>query len=163
MKKYFAVISIIAACFFATGFTFRSQPTDDNVAFPEGYRAWTHIKSSLTGPQSPGFQANGGFHHIYANEKAMQGYSTGKFPEGSILVFDVIEVNEKNGNFSQGKRIRVDVMMKDSIKYSSTGGWGYDEFKESSKTERILTSAARTACFNCHSSQKDYIFSEFVQ
>ena len=75
----------------------------------------------------------------------------------------VIEVNEKNGNFSQGKRIRVDVMMKDSIKYSSTGGWGYDEFKESSKTERILTSAARTACFNCHSNQKDYIFSEFAQ
>jgi hypothetical protein len=39
------------------------QPVNE-VPYPEGYRKWTHIKTSIIGPQTPSFKLNGGFHHI---------------------------------------------------------------------------------------------------
>jgi hypothetical protein len=50
--------------------------------YPQGYRKWTHVMSYLIGPQSPAFEKNGGLHHVYANEKAMEGYRTGQLSEG---------------------------------------------------------------------------------
>src|SRR5687767_14139819 len=76
-------------------------PPNSNVPFPVGYRKWTHIKTGYIGPQNPQFKFAGGYHHIYANEKALIGYETGKFPEGSILVFDVIDATEENGSIKQ--------------------------------------------------------------
>jgi len=160
MKKRITVILSIMLFTLGVGFTIRPN-ADDLVLYPEGYRKWVHIRTGLVGPANRNFQSNGGFHHIYANDKAMEGYVTGSFPEGSIFVFDVLEAIEKDGNTVEGKRRVVDVMIKDSIKYRSTGGWGYEEFKGNSKTERVLTETRRTVCFNCHTRQKDYIFSDW--
>jgi hypothetical protein len=141
--------------------SFRSEPpTEPNVAFPTGYRNWTHIKTGYIGPQSPMFRLAGGYHHIYANEKALFGYETGNFPEGSILVFDVIDGTEENGNIKQGKRKHIDVMVKDGSKYATTGGWGYEEFSEGDHTKPVLTAEIKTNCFTCHSKQPDFVFSE---
>jgi hypothetical protein len=52
----------------------------EKVPYPEGYRRWTHVRSGLTGPESPDYQLTGGLHHIYANDKAMEGYEAGRFP-----------------------------------------------------------------------------------
>ena len=158
MKKRNTLTLIILLFTFGAGFSIRPY-ADEAVPFPEGYRTWAHIKTGLIGPTSPGFKTAGGFHHIYANDKAMAGYTIGSFPEGSIIVFDVLEAIESNGNTIEGKRRHIDVMIKDSIRYSKTGGWGYEEFKGNSKTERVLTDTVRTQCFNCHTSQKDYVFS----
>jgi hypothetical protein len=159
MKKFITVILLII--FVITGASFIIRPTaDEPVPYPEGFRKWTHVKTGLIGPNSPAFKTTGGFHHIYANDKAMEGYASGNFPQGSIFVFDVIEGTETDGNTIEGKRRHVDVMIKDSIRYNSTGGWGYEEFKGSSKTERVLTETVRSTCFKCHTSQPDYIFSD---
>ena len=91
----------------------------------------------------------------------MQGYTTGYFPEGSVIVFDVLNMKEQNGNFQEDNRNRVSVMMKDSLKFASTGGWGYEEFKGDSHTERTLSQAAKAQCYNCHAEQPDHVFSEF--
>ena len=160
MKNYLLVLAIILVFISLASFAIKT-PGDYEVPYPEGFRKWTHVKSALVGPQSTGFKFNGGFHHIYANDKAMQGYESGNFPQGSIFVFDVIEGLENNGNTSEGKRSRIDVMTKDSVKYKETGGWGYEEFKTDSKTDRVLNVEIRTKCFNCHSKQPDYIFSEW--
>ena len=129
MKKYLLVISVITVVVVIAGFKISPQP-DDEVPYPEGYRKWTHIKTGFVGPQNPNFKINGGFHHIYANEKAVEGYLSGKFPEGSMIVFDVLEGEmQQNSNIKEGKRRHVDVMAKDSTKYISTGGWGYEEFE----------------------------------
>jgi hypothetical protein len=160
MKKLLLILSItlIIAASFTT-----IKIAENEIPYPEGYRHWTFIKTKLVGPKSPGFAFNGGFNHIYANEKAMQGYVTGKFPEGAVLVFDVIDAAEANGNAKETNRNHVDVMIKDSVKFATTGGWGYEEFKGSSKTERLLTPTAKTQCFNCHAKQDDYVFSEFKE
>ena len=160
MRKRITVILAIMLFTLGVGFTIRPI-ADDLVLYPEGYRKWVHIRTGLVGPTNPDFQISGGFHHIYSNNKAMEGYATGIFPEGSIFVFDVLEGIEKDGNTAEGKRKVVDVMIKDSIKYRSTGGWGYEEFKGNSKTERVLSETRRTECFNCHAKQKDYIFSDW--
>jgi hypothetical protein len=159
MKKIITVILLIIIFISGASFIIR-PPADEPVPYPEGFRKWTHVKTGLIGPNSPAFKSTGGFHHIYANAKAMEGYASGYFPQGSIFVFDVIEGTETDGSTIEGKRRHIDVMIKDSLRYTSTGGWGYEEFKGSSKTERVLTETVRTACFNCHTRQPDYIFSD---
>ena len=49
----------------------------------------------------PLYDAVGGMHHIYANKKAMAGYKTGKFADGSVLVFDLFEAVDKDNAVSK--------------------------------------------------------------
>src|SRR4051812_6436871 len=84
------------------------------VAYPEGYRSWTHVKSGAIGPAGSQYSTIGGFQHIYANTQAMVGYRTRAFPEGSVVVFDWLEMRDKAGAFEEGPRRQVDVMEKDS-------------------------------------------------
>lgn len=62
------------------------------VRYPEGYRGWPHVKSSLVSPSHADYERLGGFQHIYANAEAMEGYRTREFPEGSVIVFDWLEM-----------------------------------------------------------------------
>lgn len=137
--------------------------TNDPIPYPAGYRQWTHVKSALIGPESPSFESFGGLHHIYANEKAMDGYRTGRFPDGSVIVFDLLETRESEGVTTEGPRLRIGVMVKESKRYAETGGWGYEGFKGDSQTDRRLNAESRIACFKCHEQQKDrdFVFSEF--
>ena len=137
--------------------------TNDTIPYPAGYRQWAHVKSALIGPQSPSFESFGGLHHIYANEKAMEGYRTGRFPDGSVIVFDLLETRESQGVTTEGPRLRIGVMVKESKRYAETGGWGYEGFKGDSHTDRRLNPESRMACYNCHAQRKDYdfVFSEF--
>src|ERR1700750_136960 len=63
----------------------------DEVPYPEGFRKWSHVKTVLIQKGNPAFAHWGGFHHIYGNSKAIEGYKNGKFEDGSVIVFDVIE------------------------------------------------------------------------
>jgi len=119
------------------------------VAYPEGYRDWTHVKSALTSPQHASFASMGGFHHIYANTRAMTGYRTGEFAEGSVIVFDWLQMEEKEGMFIEGPRRQTDVMVRDPKRFGATGGWGFQRFVGDSKTERALTPSS-DQCFACH-------------
>jgi hypothetical protein len=111
--------------------------TDRTVAYPEGYRRWTHVKSGITGPGDPSFATRGGVHHIYANEAAMRGYVDGHFPDGAVLAFDVIALDTNSGGASEGARRLLDVMERDSARFASTGGWDFEEFRGSTR-ERLL-------------------------
>jgi len=131
----------------------------DEVPYPEGYRSWNHIKSGMLGPNHPNVQYRG-FNHVYANDIAMKGFSSGTFPEGTILIMDVIEAVPANENFTgEGKRHHMDVIQKDSIRFKETGGWGYAQF-ESDNSRRMLTIDQKKTCFNCHLKQTDHVFSE---
>jgi cytochrome P460 len=132
------------------------------IDYPAGFRDWNHVRSALIGPASPAYKDYGGLHHIYANAKAMQGYRAGKFPDGSVLVFDLFEAKEHHGTTIEGGRKFIDMMVKDGKRFADTGGWGYERYAGDSQTERVLTMQAKTTCYNCHASQKDndYVFSK---
>ncbi|MES2177007.1 MAG: cytochrome P460 family protein [Gemmatimonadota bacterium] len=125
----------------------------DAVPYPDGYRGWTHVKSSVVSPSHKNFASQGGFQHIYANTQAMTGYRTRVFPEGSVVVFDWLAMSESNGAFAEGARRQVDVMVKDSVTYASTGGWGFQRFVKDSKTE-LAAAPTPQQCYACHDQMK---------
>ena len=158
MKCLYIISLAVVACIGATSFTYK-EPVDNPILYPEGYRRWTHIKSGIVGPEHPNVKYRG-FNHVYANDKAFQGYESGIFPEGSVIVFDVIEAATNNNYTAEGKRDHMDVMVKDAAKFAATGGWGYAQF-EGNGEPRMLTDETTTKCYQCHLKQSDHVFSEF--
>ena len=136
----------------------------NEVTFPSGYRNWLHAKSMLIQPGHALENPFQGIHHVYANGKAAAGLKSGHYADGSVLVFDLLNYEEKDKTIQEGSRKLVGVMQKDSVKYSATGGWGFEGFAGDSKTERLVKDGGKS-CFDCHASQKDkdYVFSEFRQ
>ena len=135
----------------------------DSVPYPEGYRNWSHVKSMVIEKGHPLFEAFGGIHHLDANKQALEGYRTGKFPAGSVIVFDLLEAKAEGNAVQEGTRKVLGVMHKDPKKWKDTGGWGFEGFKGDSKSERAVGAKAAAACFQCHTSQrqKDFVFSAF--
>lgn len=133
------------------------------VPYPEGYRQWTHVKSMTINQGHALYDSFGGIHHLYANKKAEEGYKSGRFADGSVIVFDLLEAKSVDNTVQEGARKVLGVMHKDTRTYKDTGGWGFEGFKGDSKSERAVGNNAATACFQCHTSQKnsDYVFSTF--
>lgn len=160
MKKSMLMLlsTVVSAC----GFSLWAQVNDIS-PFPKEFRKWVHVKSVLVGPQSAAFATEGGIHHIYANEKALAGYETGKFPDGSVIVYDLLETKEVAGNTMEGPTRRVDVMVKQSKLYPTTGGWEFMSFPGGNPTAGRLTAERQAACGACHANRKDhdFVFSEF--
>ncbi len=131
------------------------------VAWPEGWRAWTHVKSMVIEPGHPLYESFGGIHHLYANPKALEGYRTGKFPDGAVIIFDLLEAVRKDAAVVEGARKVVGVMQKDSKAFAATGGWGFEGFAGGDPGKRVVGAKAAEACFGCHAGQaaSDFVFS----
>ena len=132
------------------------------VDYPSNYRTWQHVKSMIIQPGHPLENPFGGLHHVYANSKAMSGLTGGQYEDGAVFVFDLLGYDDSNNTIVETDRKRIDVMQKDSEKFSETGGWGYDTFVSDSKTERLDQDVV-VACFGCHSGAKasNYVFSQY--
>ena len=134
------------------------------VPYPEGFRSWVVAKSVVVGPDHPTFANRGGIHHYYANEKALTGYRTGTFPDGSIVVDEAVFTKDGEGPAKgivfEGERRFLDVMVKDARSYESTGGWGYEHFDKDERDGR-LSDRDRATCSACHAkSPTDHVFSQ---
>lgn len=131
------------------------------VAYPETYRGWHHVKSMELKPGHALYESFGGLHHIYANPKAFKGYQTGKFRDGAVIVFDLLEAKHEGNALVEGKRKVLGVMVRDSRKFAATGGWGFEGFAGGDPKKPVVGANAATACFACHAPQKDnnYLFS----
>ena len=134
---------------------------DPEVPYPTGYRDWHHVKSMVIEQGHPLFESFGGIHHLYANAAALDGYKAGKFPDGAVIVFDLLEAQRADNAISEGKRKVLGVMHKDAAKYAATGGWGFEGFAGGDPATRAVGAQAATACYSCHTSEKehDYVFS----
>ena len=152
MKKITLVLllTIAAAAAWAAG----------HVSYPEGYHNWPFVKSMVINKGNPLFDLVGGMHHIYANPKAMKGYQTGKFPDGSVIVFDLFEAKDADNAISAGPHKAVIVMQRNHKQFKDTGGWGFELFDPKTK-KGTLDAKAQQSCFACHEPQKekDYVFS----
>jgi hypothetical protein len=164
MKKYFVILIFLSlsGVAFISVTTTNSSPME--IPYPEGFRKWGHIKTALTGFYNIPQRKTDGYHLIYANDKAMHGYRTGHFTDGSIIVFDKHNVDTTNGVIKPGPRKFIDVMYKDSAAFKDTGGWGFEEFTGDSRMDGRLTLQRQQGCFNsCHASQNKtgYVFSTY--
>lgn len=134
---------------------------DTQVPYPKGYRDWHHVKTMVIEEGHPLHSAFGGIHHIYANDKAVEGYRNRHFPEGAVIIFDLLEAVRADNAVTEGKRKLVGVMRKDAKAYASTGGWGFEGFGGGHPANRVVDNNAASACFGCHLPQQDqdYTFS----
>jgi hypothetical protein len=162
-----AIVALaFAGCFCARG------ADDQAVPDPEGYRHWTYLHSSLIPPKLPGFwkrpcekPCTAGIFNFYANEKAMTGLRAGVYPDGAVIAEELLEIlGSASGGGKEGERRLVGVMVKDSQRYASTGGWGFGSYDGASREDQ-LDSAARNACFSCHIPRKDhgFVFTEYSE
>lgn len=144
MPRLFAVL----AALFVAG----SAAAPPLVNYPEGYRRWVHIKSGIA--ILPG----------HAEFRGM--YRTGRFPDGSVIVFDLLSVTSGLEGVETGGRMLVDVMRNDALAYADTAGWGYEEFRGDSRTERVLgETRGKAACMGCHErlATADSVISTFTE
>lgn len=135
--------------------------SEPQVPYPAGYRDWQHVKSMVLEEGHPLFASFGGIHHIYANDKALKGYRSQKFPDGAVIIFDLLEAVRADQALTEGQRKVLGVMHKDSKKFAATGGWGFEGFGGGDPGRRVVGQNAASACFACHQPQKDqdYTFS----
>jgi hypothetical protein len=49
----------------------------------------------------------------------------------------------------------IDVMIKDSARYADLGSWGFEDFKENSKTERTVKDLGKQQYYSCHVANMD--------
>jgi hypothetical protein len=156
-------MKLLAVCLTAV-FLLVSAPEgyagNGKVDYPEGYRQWVHIKSMLIEPGHPLENPFQGMHHVYGNPQALKGYKDGNYPDGSVIVFDLLQYSQEGKTIQEGERKLIGVMQKDKKAFRSTGGWGFEAFPKNSKTDRVVGDGGKS-CFQCHTAQKgnDFVFS----
>lgn len=152
--------ALAVACVLAAGLPLRAE--EATPTFPEGYRSWYHVKSMLIEEGHPLFESFGGLHHIYANDAALEGYRSGTFPDGAVIVFDLLAVERTTDHAVVEKERKVlGVMQRDAEAFSATDGWGYEGFAGGDPGRRVVGAAAAEACHACHrGAAPDFVFSE---
>lgn len=168
-------IAVLLTLLIAAGVIAFSAPVsghgDENVSpiygvtIPTGYRDWKLI--SVT-------HEEGDFNQLRAqlgNDIAIKAYRKGKlpFPDGAIIValhWKRLPSDEDNKVFGKvqafvaGSAVNMQVMVKDSQKYSATGGWGFGDFTDGKPADE----AKHKTCFPCHHPAKarDFVFTRYA-
>lgn len=129
--------------------------------YPDTFRRWVHVGTGVILPGGSIPANEQGMHHVFANQKAVEGYTSGDFADGSVVVYELRDVQQKNGVIFEGERKRVDVMIKDSSKYKTTGGWKFERFMGDQRTEDAVHDSGAT-CFQCHAkaTAHGFVFSQ---
>lgn len=142
-----------------TGGAALADPGD--VPYPEGYRDWTHVKSMVIEDAHPLYDSFGGIHHLYANDLALEGYRSGQFSDGAVIVFELLEALRADGALNEGVRKVLGVMVKDAAAHAATGGWGFEGWAGGDPDRPVVGAAAGEACFACHTAVEDsgFVFS----
>jgi hypothetical protein len=159
-QKVYLILAVLAVLTMASA---AAQPPDD-IKPPSGYRNWFHVNTMIVDKASPLFGALGGMHNVHVNEMGEAALKKGDpYPDGTIFVTDLHEFTLSDGAYAMGPRKGLAVMVKDSSKYASTGGWGFQFFAGGDATKPIVTDAAKQ-CFECHLPQKsqDYVYSTYI-
>jgi hypothetical protein len=86
------------------------------------------------------------------------------FPDGAILVklaWSLSRSAEFGPAFVPGRAKTVQIMVKDSKKFASTGGWGFGRFIDGKPVDE----AEHKTCFPCHEAnvrQHDFVFTRWT-
>ena len=152
---------------FAAAGTLFAAPAGDTMQIPSGFKDWYLVNSMLVTKDQNKFGLIAGNHLIYINPKGLDRLKRGDstpYPDGTIFVDDVRDYTVDDGAYLEGGRKALPVMVKDSKKYASTGGWGFQAWGGGDPDKPLVTDAAKQ-CFSCHTSQKaqDFVFSTYIK
>jgi hypothetical protein len=140
--------------------------TRGELKIPEHFQHWYLVNCLLLTKEPNPFGISSGMHLIYVNsigfERLKRG-GPGPYPDGSIFVDDLREFSAADGSYQQGRGKAKTLMVRDSKKYATTGGWGFQAWAVSAPRTPIVTDATHQ-CFDCHQSKRDndYVFSTYL-
>ena len=151
--------------------TFSAGGADDEsspifgLKIPPGYRDWRLISVAHEEGNLNSLGA------VLGNDVAIKAYREGKlpFPDGTIIAalhYGHVPSEENNKVFGRsqsfvaGTATNIQFMVKDSKKYSTTGGWGFAHFKDGKPGDEALMNT----CFPCHNQAKarDLVFTRYA-
>jgi len=93
--------------------------------------------------------------------KAIKNNTITPWPDGAIIVKVVWnEIEDKDGNARPGTFNNVQIMIKDSKKYTSTEGWGFAKFETLDRKPYGKDVDFAISCINCHrlADKEGYVF-----
>jgi Cytochrome P460 len=133
---------------------------------PPGYRDWKLISVSHEAGNLNSIGA------VLGNDVAIKAYREGTlpYPDGTIIAalhYGHVPSAENNKVFGQaqsfvaGPATNIQFMVKDSVKYAATGGWGFATFVDG----KAAAPASMKSCFPCHNQAKasDLVFTHYAQ
>ena len=136
----------------------------NGIQVPQGYQNWQFIGTSHR-------TDNNSLRIIVGNDIAVAAVKSGKtkpWPKGSILG-KLVWKDSQHPDWEKatvpGELSHIEFMIKDSVKYKKTGGWGYARWKGLEAVPYGKDANFAQECFNCHSVVKkdDYVFTRPVQ
>jgi Cytochrome P460 len=158
-----ATISVVAAAA-ALGAEIGSDANNASpiygVTMPEGYRQWELVAPALEDEPLNELRA------VVGNSTAIEAYRAGTlpFPDGSVLV-KLAWKRRQSPEFEPasvpGAATTVQIMVKESKKYATTGGWGFGRFVGGKPVDE----AQHQTCFACHEARvkgRDFVFTRFA-
>ena len=159
VQLFVAVTCICASTPFAASGVDEAASPIFGVKIPPGYRDWGVISVAHEAGN------NNDLRVILGNAAAIEAYREGKlpYPDGTIiarLAWSYVPSEENNKVFGRdqsfvaGPPINLQLSVKDSGKYASTGGWGFAQFKDGKPADE----AVHKTCFPCHEPAKDRDF-----
>lgn len=130
------------------------------VMIPDGYRQWELIAPALEAEPLNELRA------VLGNAVAIEAYrgATLPFPDGTILAklaWKHVQSPEFEPASVPGAATTVQIMVKDSVKYAETGGWGFGRFVGGKPVDE----AQHQTCFACHEARvkgHDFVFTRFA-
>jgi Cytochrome P460 len=143
--------------------SFSAEPADD-IKPPSGYRQWFHVNTMIVDKASPLFRDLGGMHNVYVNSTGLAALKKGgPYRNKTMFVTDLHEFTVSDGSYVEGTRKALAIMVKDSKKCSSTGGWGFQLWEGGDPKKPMVTDATKQ-CFECHQPKKDqdYVYSSYI-
>lgn len=143
---------------------------DGKLMQPTGYREWVYVGTPLTPndlnpPEAPFPE----FHNVYIHPSDFAEYKkTGKFPDGTILIKELVSVSSKKATsgkgYFMGEFIGLEAAVKDSKRFPDEPGyWAYFSFGHKYPLAETTAKQAVATCNTCHgaSAAEDYVFVQY--
>jgi hypothetical protein len=143
---------------------------DGELERPTGYRKWTYVGTPLTpNDMNDGNAPFPEFHSVYMNPEAYNHYEeTGEFPDGTVLVKELISVGEKEASsgsgYFMGEFIGLEVAMKDKTRFKDEpGNWAYFSFGHKYPLKDKAMAQPAVSCNDCHigNAEEDWVFTQY--
>lgn len=130
------------------------------VTIPKGYRQWEVIAPAEESAPLDELRV------VLGNSTAVKAFrgEALPFPDGTILAklaWKRVQSTESPLASVPGQATTVQIMVKDSKKYVSTGGWGFGRFIDGKPVDE----AQHQTCFACHQARvknHDYVFTRLA-
>ena len=140
------------------------------LVLPEGYRQWVFVGSTVTpNDMNDGNAAFPEFHHVYIDPASFTSYQqTGQFPEGTMLVKELVAVGSKQGSsgngYFPGGFNGVAAAVKSAKHFpDEPGNWAYFSFGSHPDLAESASALPTASCNACHqaSGAEDWVFTQY--